>query len=179
MKKSILSIIVLAITMVFTNTAMAQKFPALDKSPMDVAVYPSSYRVSDKLVKVTYSRPQLKGRDLSKLAPTEKVWRTGANEAAEITFYKDATFGGKPVKAGTYSLFSIPGENEWTIILNKDLNVWGSYMYKQEEDVVRVMAKVTKSDKTIESFSIVFEKEGEAFNMHLGWGDTIVSLPMK
>ncbi len=65
-----------------------------------------------KLVKVVYSRPQLKGRSLDKLAPKDKVWRTGANEAAEITFYKDVTFGGKEVKAGTYTLFTIPTEEE-------------------------------------------------------------------
>ena len=93
MKKSVLFSIVIVITMVFTSTVMAQKFPSLDKSPMDAAAYPASYRISEKVVRIIYSRPQLKGRTLAKLAPAEKVWRTGANEAAEITFYKDVTFG--------------------------------------------------------------------------------------
>lgn len=75
---------------------------------MDATAFPNSYKISDKIVKVIYSRPQLNGRDLVKLAPPEKVWRTGANEAAEITFYKDVIFGGKALKAGTYSLFTIP-----------------------------------------------------------------------
>ena len=179
MKKTILSIIFFAITFVFTIPVEAQKFPSLDKSPMDIAAYPSSYRDADKVIKVTYSRPQLKGRSLAKLAPLEKVWRTGANEAAEITFYKDVNFGGKEVKAGTYTLFTIPGENEWTVIINKDLNVWGAYMYKQEEDVVRVTAKVTKNSKSVEAFAIMFDGEDDAFNMYLGWGKTLVTVPIK
>ncbi|WP_299626356.1 DUF2911 domain-containing protein [uncultured Tenacibaculum sp.] len=179
MKKSILSIVVFAVALVFSNEAFAQKFPKLDKSPMDAATYPSSYKVADKLVKVIYSRPQLKGRSLAKLAPAGKVWRTGANEAAEITFYKDVTFGGKSVKAGTYSLFTIPGEKEWTVILSTAKNVWGSYFYKQNEDVVRVTGKVSKTSSPVEAFSIAFDgKDGNA-NMHLGWGTTVVSVPVK
>ena len=120
---------------------------------MDAASYPSSYKISDKVVKVVYGRPQLKGRDLAKLAPNDKVWRTGANEAAEITFYKDVTFGGKAVKAGTYSLFTIPSsEGDWIVILSTARNVWGSYFYKQDEDVVRVSGKISKSEKKYRSF---------------------------
>ncbi|MEQ3498914.1 DUF2911 domain-containing protein [Tenacibaculum sp. SSH1-16] len=179
MKKSILSIIVLAVALVFSNEVTAQKFANLDKSPMDAAAFPSSYRISDKKVKVVYSRPQLKGRSLAKLAPMGKVWRTGANEAAEITFYKDITFGGKKVKAGTYTLFTIPGEKEWTLILNTAKNVWGSYFYNESEDVARVIAPTSKSDETIEAFSIVFEGEDDTFNMYIGWDNIIVTVPIK
>lgn len=179
MKKSILSIVILVIAVVFSNEVVAQKFSGLDKSPMDAASYPSSYRISDKKVKIIYSRPQLKGRSLAKLAPSEKVWRTGANEAAEITFYKDAVFGGKEVKAGTYTLFTIPGEKEWTVILSTAKNVWGSYFYKDSEDVVRVKGTVSKTSNPIEAFSIVFEGEDDTFSMYLGWGDTIVTVPIK
>ncbi|TYP99982.1 hypothetical protein C7447_101590 [Tenacibaculum adriaticum] len=179
MKKSILSIIVFAIAMVFSTNAVAQKFSSLDKSPLDIAAYPSSYRVSEKVIKVIYSRPQLKGRTVSSLAKNGKVWRTGANEATEVVFYKDVTFGDKPVKAGTYTLFTIPGEQEWTVILSTAKNVWGSYMYNEKEDVVRVTGKVSKTKETLEAFSIVFDGEEDAFNMHLGWGTTVVSVPVK
>ena len=108
MKNSILPFAFLLITLISSLQLTAQNFKDLDKSPMDVAAFPSSYKISDKIVKVIYSRPQLNGRDVVKLAPPEKVWRTGANEAAEITFYKDVIFGGKAIKAGTYSLFTIP-----------------------------------------------------------------------
>ena len=97
MKKSILFIAIFAITLMSSTQIAGQAFKDLDKSPMDAAAYPSSYKESDKIVKVVYSRPQLKGREVAKLAPAGKVWRTGANEAAEITFYRDVTFGGKAV----------------------------------------------------------------------------------
>ena len=83
-----------AFIMLMTLQVNAQKFPGLDKSPMDLASFPSK---GNKVVKIYYSRPQLKGRSLSELTPNGKVWRTGANEATEITFFKDVNFGGKPV----------------------------------------------------------------------------------
>jgi hypothetical protein len=177
--KKFLTFAILVIALVFTNNTNAQKFKALDKSPMDAASYPSSYKISDKLVKIVYSRPQLKDRVLDSLAPKGKVWRTGANEAAEITFYKDVTFGDKAVKAGTYTLFTIPGESEWTIILSTARNVWGSYFYKEAEDVIRVKGTVSKSETSIEAFSIVFDGEENNVNMHLGWANTIVTVPVK
>ncbi|MEM6866388.1 MAG: DUF2911 domain-containing protein, partial [Bacteroidota bacterium] len=91
--KKLLLFSFLVIGLVFTTETRAQKFSGLDKSPADIASYPTSYREADKSVRIVYSRPQLKGRNLSDLAPAGKVWRTGANEAPEITFYKDATFG--------------------------------------------------------------------------------------
>lgn len=179
MKKTVLSFVILAITVLFSTNSNAQKFSDLDVSPMDAASYPSSYKISDKLVKIIYSRPQLKGRELDKLAPKGKVWRTGANEAAEITFYKDVTFGGKAVKAGTYTLFTIPNDKEWTVILSTAKNVWGAYFYKESEDVVRVKGTVSNSEEAVEAFSIRFEGKDNDFNMYFGWGNTVVTVPVK
>jgi len=179
MKKTFLSIAIFTIALISSVDSTAQKFAKVDVSPMDGAAYPSNWKESNKLIKITYSRPQLKGRALDKLAPNDKVWRTGANEAAEITFYKDVTFGDKEVKAGTYTLYTIPTEGDWTVILSKQKNVWGSYFYDMKEDVVRVSGKVSKSDEVIESFSIVFEGEEENATMYLGWANTIVSVPIK
>ncbi len=176
MKKNVLVIALFAIAVLFSNETNAQKFGGLDKSPMDAASFPSSYKISDKIVKVVYSRPQLKGRSMAKLAPAGKVWRLGANEAAEITFYKDVTFGGKKVKAGSYSIFAIPNEGEWTIILSTAKNVWGSYFYKQDEDVVRVKGKLMSSMANIEAFSITFDKD---MNLFMGWGYTVVKVSIK
>nr|WP_299070309.1 DUF2911 domain-containing protein [uncultured Allomuricauda sp.] len=173
--KKILLLTFLTLTLVFSTEATAQKFNGLDKSPADIASFPSSYRISEKAARVIYSRPQLKGRSLSELAPDGKVWRTGANEAPEITFYKDATVGGKSVKAGTYALFTIPGESEWTVILNGNLNQWGAYSYNSDADVVRVTAKASTDSDSLEAFSIAFEENG---TMVMGWGTTRVSLPM-
>ncbi|AKA34340.1 DUF2911 domain-containing protein [Flagellimonas lutaonensis] len=173
--KKIYLLLTLVLALVFNNETNAQEFSGLDKSPADIAAYPSSYRVSDKAVRVIYSRPQLKGRSLSELAPEGKVWRTGANEAPEITFYKDAKVGGQDIKAGTYSLFTIPGENEWTIILNKNLNQWGAYSYDSDADVARIKAKASSSSESLEAFSITFDNNG---NMHMGWGTTRVEVPI-
>lgn len=155
----------------------AQNFKDLDKSPMDVAAFPADYKDSNKLIKVTYSRPQLKERSLEKLAPKGKVWRTGANEAPEITLYTDLMLGGKKIAAGTYSLFTIPGDNEWTIIINKDLNIWGAYFYKEENDVARLTVPAKSVNDSLEAFSIAFEKAENGTHMHLGWGTTRVTVP--
>ena len=179
MKKAILSIAIFTIALISSTETFAQKFPKMDASPMDASSYPVHWKNADKLVKVVYSRPQLKGRTLDKLAPKDKVWRTGANEAAEITFYKDVMFGGKSVKAGTYSLFTIPTDSDWTVIISNQKNVWGSYFYDKSEDVVRVSAKVSKSESPTEAFSIVFDGEGDNANMHLGWANVIVTVPVK
>ena len=177
MKNSILTILVFVITLISTLQLTAQEFKSLDKSPMDKATFPSSYKISDKIAKVIYSRPQLKGRDLFDLATPNKIWRTVANEAAEITFYKDVVFGDKPLKAGTYSLFTIPSvEGDWIIIINRATNIWGSYYYKKDQDVIRVSAKTSKSEKNIEAFSMMFDKD---MTLKMGWGNTIISVPVK
>jgi hypothetical protein len=165
----------LTLALVFTTEATAQKFSGLDKSPADIAYYPSSSREMDKAARIIYSRPQLKGRSLDELAPKGKVWRTGANEATEITFYKDATVGGTAIKAGTYSLFTIPGDDEWTVILNSNLHQWGAYSYDSAADVARVTAKASTDGEELEAFSIAFDDNGD---MVMGWGTTRATLPM-
>jgi len=173
MKKSILSVFVMAIMMLASTTMSAQKFSGMDKSPLDIA-YMKTDRNAPPVVKVIYSRPQLKGRDLAKLAPNGKVWRTGANEATEIIFFKDVKMGGESIKAGTYSLFTIPGEKQWTIILNSDRDGWGSYGYNEANDVARFMVNASTDSESLEAFSIAFDDKG----MHLGWGTMRVAVPI-
>ncbi len=175
--QNIFKTITFSLLMLISCNIQAQDFPDLDKSPMDAATFPGNYKVSDKLIKVVYSRPQLKGRTLSKLAPNDEVWRTGANEAAEITLYEPMMLGTNKIKAGTYSLFTIPGEKEWTVILNTDLNVWGSYTYDESKDVARISVPVQKAKKTIDSFSIVFDDSRTGATMYMGWEDTVVAVP--
>jgi hypothetical protein len=179
MKKIFSIVAVLIFAVVFTNDATAQEFADLDKSPMDVAAFPdnvNNWRNSNKVVRVIYSRPQLKGRKISKLVKAGKKWRLGANETTEVTFYKDVNFGGQNVKAGTYSMYAIPGEKEWTIVLSSQLNVWGAYFHKDENDVVRVKGSVKKSDKVYEEFTMAF---GDDMTMYMAWGDLMVSVAIK
>ncbi len=176
--KKILTLSTLMFALVFTTAATAQDFSGIDKSPMDMAAYPTDYKVSDKMMRISYGRPQLKGRTLEELAPTGKVWRTGANEAPEITFYKDVNFGGKDIKAGTYSLFTIPGEEEWTVILNKNLNQWGSYFYDESADVARITVPNGSDTASLEEFSIAFKDVEGGAHMVMGWDKTRVAVPI-
>ncbi|MBE0390892.1 MULTISPECIES: DUF2911 domain-containing protein [unclassified Flavobacterium] len=178
MKKStIIATMAFSLTVLFASNATAQKFPDLDKSPMDVAAYPNDYKDAAKLAKVTYSRPQLKGRSLDELAPAGKVWRTGANEAAEITLYKDMKLGETKIKAGTYTLYAIPEKDNYTIIISKDLNVWGSYFYKEANDVARLKVPVTEAKESLESFGMVFTKADNGIVLNLGWDKVRVAVP--
>lgn len=171
----------LAFSLLFlaVGTMSAQEFKGMDKSPMDVASFPDNYREANKLVKVQYSRPQLKGRSLAKLAPNGEVWRTGANESPEITFYVDMTLDGKKIPAGTYALFAIPGDNEWTIVINKDLNAWGAYFYKEENDLLRATVPSSMADESLEAFSMVFTEGDGGVDLHMGWDKVRVSVPFK
>lgn len=178
MKKSnFIASIVFAFLMLVSFNVNAQKFKGLDKSPMDAASFPSSYKESDKLIKITYSRPQLKGRSVGKLAPEGNVWRTGANEAAELTLYTDMMLGTTKIKAGTYTFYLIPGEEEWTAIVSTDLNVWGSYYYNEKNDVARIVVPVTEGKENLEAFSIAFEKSDDGGHMHIGWGTVRIAVP--
>jgi hypothetical protein len=170
--------------LVFVSGSFGQKFPALDKSPMDMAYYPDNFAHDRKagekaIVRVTYSRPAMNGREVyGKLVPYGKVWRAGANEANEIKFYEDVEIAGKKVKAGTYALFSIPGEKEWTLILSSDLDYWGAYSYNDKNDVVRVPASVSALDAPVENFTIRFDKLGDKKGvMMIAWDKTLVQAP--
>jgi hypothetical protein len=117
---------------------------------------------------------------MGKLVPYGKVWRAGANEATEIKFYQDVQMAGKSVKAGTYSLFTIPGEKEWTIILSSDLDYWGAFSYKEANDVIRITSPLSTQDKTVENFTIQFDKKGDQQGvMMLAWDKTVVEVPFK
>ncbi|WP_299229630.1 DUF2911 domain-containing protein [uncultured Psychroserpens sp.] len=176
-KTSIISILTLALVLLFSVNSNAQEFAKLDKSPMDAAAFPSSYKVADKLIKIVYSRPQLNRRSLDKLVPNGEVWRTGANEAAELTLYVPMSLGKTKIPAGTYTFYVIPGDKEWTAIISKDLNVWGSYFYNKENDVARLVVPVTEGKESLEAFSIAFEETKSGVQMHLGWGNTRVAVP--
>jgi hypothetical protein len=177
-KLLLLNILILSAIFIISDVAMAQQFPPIDKSPVDISMYPR--RGPNPIFKVVYGRPQKNGRVVfGELEKFGKVWRTGANEATEITFGKEVKLGGNTIKAGTYTLFTIPEKDSWTIILNSELNQWGAYNYKESADVLRYKVPVTKSSSTIEAFSIIIEKTDKGADMVLGWDDTIVRVPFE
>jgi hypothetical protein len=176
MRTRFLAFGVLVLTLLLSLDANAQKFSDIDKSPHDISYFKAK-RNAPPVIKVLYGRPQKKGRRIfGNLVPYDKVWRTGANEATEITFFKDVKLGDQDIKAGTYSLFTIPNKNSWTIIINSDTDVWGSYYYDQDKDVARLDVPVTKID-VIEFFSIAFSKETKGTRMILAWDNISVAVP--
>jgi hypothetical protein len=161
------------------------KFAPLDASPVDISYFPNKavkFKKTDNpspVVKVIYARPSAKGRAIfGDLIKFGEIWRVGANENTEIKFYKEVTIGGKKIAAGTYSLFAIPEKDKWTIIINKELDLWGGYAYDESKDVVRVSVPVKPVSTPIEALSIAFTTEGSVANLVIGWDKTTVELPI-
>ncbi|MBX3102882.1 MAG: DUF2911 domain-containing protein [Bacteroidetes bacterium] len=131
-------------------------------------------------VHLKYARPSVRGRVIfGGLIPYGEVWRTGANAATSLTFDHDVMVQGKPLKAGTYALFTIPDAKEWTIIFNNTTEQWGSYKYNPADDILRFTVKVQSLPAHQETFTISFE-EVETFtaNLRISWEKTAVSFPI-
>jgi len=134
-------------------------------------------------IEIVYSRPSLKGRPVfgqgSLLAPYGDVWRTGANGATKLTFSDPVNIGNKTLPAGSYGLFTIPGATEWTIILNTNSKGWGSFDYKQAEDVVRFKVTPETTQSTTETFTIGIDAiTAQTATIYLMWGKTKVTIPI-
>lgn len=184
MKKAALTILCAAFCLL---SAKAQyRFPAVDASPMDVVYYPlnSASRGTPPQIRVIYSRPSKKGRDIfsaTGLQPYGKVWRIGANEETEIRFYVPVTLGGKQIDAGTYSLFAIPGKDNWTIILNGTTDHWGLFYDRDkysEKDIVRFQVPVKSLDSELETLAMTFTPMTGGANLVIGWDKTAVEVPI-
>ncbi|MDH5397475.1 MAG: DUF2911 domain-containing protein [Cyclobacteriaceae bacterium] len=150
---------------------------AVKPRPSPTAIVTMKYENS--YVKITYCQPHKKDREIfGSLVPYGKVWRTGANEATEITVTQDITIGGNPLSAGTYSIFTIPDVEKWTIIINGGLGLWGDYNYSEELDVMRFEVPVSKTEKIWEAFTIAFEQKNNLADLVMLWDDTRVSIPL-
>jgi len=129
-------------------------------------------------VTITYSRPNVKGRVIfGGINPYGQVWRTGANAATTITFSENVIVEGHNVPAGTYSLFTIPQKDEWTIILNKTAKQWGAYSYKEADDLLRFKVKPEYLAEKRETFTIQFRNATtKTMDLHLVWDHTGVTI---
>lgn len=165
-------------TMFFSENLTAQEFRELDTSPHDI-VYFRTNKISPPKIKVLYGRPKKNGREIfGEVIPYGKIWRVGANEATEVVFYNDVVFGETEVKAGTYVLYAIPNQKEWTLILSSNTDVWGTYEYEEKYDVARTTARVSKAE-FLEAFSIGFKDKGKHVNMVLAWDTMRITAPIK
>jgi hypothetical protein len=162
--------------LVTSLTCWSQEFKERS-SPLDVI----SMRYKESYVKITYSQPQKKGREIfGKLVPYGKEWSPGANEAAEITLTKDITMKGFLIKAGTYTLFTIPDKEKWTIIISKDVGLWGSYNYNPKQDLIRFDVPVQSTgDLIYEPLTLKFDQRNDVANLLIMWDRTMVTIPIK
>lgn len=128
---------------------------------------------------VTYSRPSMRDREIfGELVPYGKLWRTGANANSTIEFNTPVTFEGTTVESGKYSLYTIPGENAWQIILNRKTDSWGTGDYSEEMDVLRMQVPAQETGQMAESFTICFQNvSGSNAHLILRWSDVKVAVP--
>jgi hypothetical protein len=173
--------LVIASTLAFVSGLAAQT-PKVDfPAPSPTCTIKQRVGLTD--IEIVYSRPGMKGREIfgdAGLVPFGKVWRTGANSATKITFSTPVKLNGTDVAAGTYALFTIPGEDEWTIIINKGAEQWGAYQYNEKDDVVRFKATPTHLAEHIETFTIEFnELRDESGYLNLIWDDTVVPIKIE
>ena len=147
--------------------------------PSGVAIAAARYK--DCYLKITYGQPLKRGREIfGKLVPYEKVWRTGANEATELTITRDILINNQPLKAGTYSLFTIPRPESWTIIINSEVGLWGAYNYSDKLDVLRFEVPVQSlKDVVYEPFTIQIDPKNDKAEVSLLWDKTKVSFPIQ
>lgn len=140
----------------------------------------SAVTLQDSYIKIVYGQPYKHGREIfGGLEPFGEVWRTGANEATEITFTRDVIFGGEPVEAGTYSLFTIPAPNEWTVILNRELGQWGAFTYDPEQDYLRIQVPLQTPDAIVEALTIEFsEVVDNQTRLAIAWDDAKIEIPV-
>ena len=132
-------------------------------------------------VEIVYSRPSVKKREIfGAMVPYGKVWRTGANGATKLVFSTPVKLNGHEVPAGTYALMTVPGKDEWTIIVNKGAEQWGAYKYDEKQDVVRFAAKPVSLDKPLETFTIEFnDLRDESADLNLAWDRTLVPIKLE
>ena len=171
MKK--LLIVSTVISCLFLNNVLAQvKFPAA--SPTQTIK--QDFGMGN--IELTYSRPSAKGRKVfGDIVPMDKLWRTGANAATKITFDNPVEIGGKKIDTGSYILYTIPGEDNWEVILNKGLKNWGVDGYKETEDVVRFKVPATKSTANIETLTMQFANvKAESCDLQVMWEKRAIAI---
>lgn len=160
----------------------------LDNSPMDLIYCPIDYPVMKirksapaiPVVKIMYSRPIKKNRKIfGELIEYGTVWRLGANEATELDLFKDVKIAGTKLKKGNYTMYAIPYKDKWTIIINKDTDVWGAFAYDKNKDVLRIDVKTEDLINPVEAFTMMFEPNPNGANLLIAWENTKVTLPIQ
>ena len=165
-----------ALVAVMTAGAEAQKTTAVHPGKGGSPHVRTDWMVDGAAVSIEYGRPFLKGRTIGSVAPNGKVWRAGADEATTLKTDKPLKFGTLSVPAGTYTLFAVPGEQEWQLVISKQTGQWGT-MYSQDQDLGRVPMKVGKSGSAAEQVTWAIDDTAAGATLRLEWGTTSVAAP--
>ena len=174
MKKMFLMGGVLSLLIVCAFVVAAQQDKAKRQSPPAQATWDLG---GGKSVTIDYSSPRAKGRKIyGELVPFGQVWRTGANEATTLVTPVDLTIGGTTVPAGTYTIFTVPNKDKWTLVISKKTGEWGTDYPGQTNDLARVDMKVSTLPSPVENFTISFEKAGNGANLNIDWETTRASV---
>jgi hypothetical protein len=133
-----------------------------------------------KTVTIDYSSPRAKGRKIfGGLVPYGQVWRAGANEATSFVTSSDITVGGKAVPAGKYTIFTVPAEDKWTLVISKKTGEWGTAYPGPDNDLARVEMKVSKTPAPVENFTIAFDRSEGGCTLKMEWETTEASVDIK
>jgi Protein of unknown function (DUF2911) len=133
-----------------------------------------------KIITIDYSSPRAKGRKIfGGLVPYGQVWRAGANEATSFVTTSDITVGEKAVPAGTYTLFAVPAEDKWTLVISKKTGEWGTAYPGPDNDLARIDMKVSKTSAPVEDFTIAFDQSAGACTLRMEWESTRASVGVK
>jgi hypothetical protein len=133
-----------------------------------------------KTITIDYSSPRAKGRKIfGSLVPYGQVWRAGANEATTFVTSSDITVGGKAVPAGKYTIFTVPAEDKWTLVISKKTGEWGTAYPGPDNDLARVDMKVSKTSAPVENFTIAFDQSGGGCTLKMEWETTEASVDIK
>ncbi len=177
--KILASALTLAASVALLPVGLAQMSPGAAKKPMPSPPAKAAVEMGGKQVTVDYNTPFMRGRKIfGGLVPYDKVWRTGANPATTLKTATDLKIGTATVPAGTYTLYTLPSETTWKLIINKQTGQWGT-VYNESQDLARVDMQKNTLPKPQEQMSISFEKtHGNHTQLHVRWDTTDVWVPV-
>jgi len=163
--------------------ASAQMNMSDDKSKRPSPPASVACKFSDgKTIKIDYSSPRAKGRKIfgdaseKALVPYGQIWRTGANDATTFVTDTNVTVGGKAVPAGSYTIFTVPKADAWSLVISKKTGEWGTDYPGEKEDLVRVPMTVSKTSAPVENFTIAFDQAGSKCTLRIEWENTRASV---
>ena len=165
-----------AIVAVMTAGAAAQKTTTIHPGKGGSPHVRTAWTVDGAAVSIEYGRPFLKGRSLDSLIPNGKVWRAGADEATTLKTDKPLKFGTLSVPAGTYTLFAVPGDKEWQLVISKQTGQWGTE-YSQDQDFGRVPMRVSQTSAPVEQVTWSIDDTSAGATLRLEWGTRSASAP--